>query len=443
MPFQFLNYLQPTHYFRLFKKNKCAVFPLVKKLPESVLNQLYEDDVYSTKLAKEYDLSWQAIQKGYIGEAECFHSFDKSPIADEYRFIRKNFHLAWVMYVLLVRLFSFKNPIKELSAFTKTRNVKRVNEHTIPILYPEYAHFKSELIQQKPLVSVIIPTLNRYEYLHDVLKDLEEQDYYNFEVIVVDQSQPFQRVFYEKYNLNIKLIYQEERALWLARNTAIQKSKGDYILLFDDDSRVDRDWITQHLKTLDFFKADLSSGVSISQQGSKVPENYAHFGISSQLDTGNVLLKKSIFRSIGLFDRQFEKQRMGDGEFGLRAYLEGFKNISNPHAKRLHLKVGSGGLREMGSWDGFRPKKWLDPRPIPSVLYLFRKYFGNKSAKWALLKTVPSSIIPYKYKQNSYLMLLGIVLSFFLLPLVLWQVSKSWKLASVKLKEGAKIEELG
>jgi hypothetical protein len=40
-------------------------------------------------------------------------------------------------------------------------------------------------------------------------------------------------------------------------------------------------------------------------------------------------------------------------------------------------------------------------------------------------------------------MLLGIVLSFFLLPLVLWQVSKSWKLASVKLKEGAKIEELG
>ena len=87
--------------------------------------------------------------------------------------------------------------------------------------------------------------------------------------------------------------------------------------------------------------------------GGKVPAQYAYFCISSQVDTGNVLLPKQIFRDIGLFDRQFEKQRMGDGEFGLRAYLAGYKNVSNPFAKRLHLKVSSGGLRQMGSWDGF------------------------------------------------------------------------------------------
>ena len=443
MPFQFLTYIQPTHYFRLLKKDETSVFPVFESLPSAIKSQLCRDEAYQSNLAISYDLSWQAIQKGYIGESITYQSFDRLPIVDEYRFIRKNFHSAWVLYVLLIRALTLHNPILESSAFLKTRKVKRVNEHSTPISQPDYADFKSELIQNRPLVSVIIPTLNRYQYLKDVLQDLEKQDYSHFEVLVVDQSEPFQEDFYNDFKLNIHLIFQKERALWLARNTAIKKSKGEYILLFDDDSRVDTDWVSQHLKALDFFEADLSSGVSISQQGSKVPENYSHFGISSQLDTGNVSLKKSIFRSIGLFDRQFEKQRMGDGEFGLRAYLEGFKNISNPHAKRLHLKVGSGGLREMGSWDGFRPKKWLDPRPIPSVLYLFRKYFGNKSAKWALLKTVPSSIIPYKYKQNSYLMLLGIVLSFFLLPLVLWQVSKSWKLASVKLKEGAKIEELG
>jgi glycosyltransferase involved in cell wall biosynthesis len=259
---------------------------------------------------------------------------------------------------------------------------------------------------------------------------------------VVDQSEPFQNEFYEEFQLNINLIYQEEKALWLARNTAIKQSKGEYVLLFDDDSRVDKDWITQHLKTLDFFKADLSSGVSISTQGAKVPANYAHFGISSQLDTGNVLLKKELFRQIGLFDRQFEKQRMGDGEFGLRAYLTGYKNISNPYAKRLHLKVGSGGLRQMGSWDGFRPKKWLDPRPIPSVIYLFRKYHGNKAARLALLKTVPSSIMPYRYKSNSVMMLIGVLISIVISPLVFFQVWKSWALASTKLKEGPMIEKL-
>jgi glycosyltransferase involved in cell wall biosynthesis len=442
MPFRFLHYLQPTHYFRLFKTDKTSVFPKVEAMPSQMLDHLKMDEKYSSTLAQDYDLSWRVIQKGYIGDVATYKSFQKRPVDDEYRFIRKNFHSAWVLYVLLLRLLSFNNPITEVSAYFKTRGVKRLDEHQNPIQYTGYNDFKSKLIQQQPLVSVIIPTLNRYRYLKDVLKDLELQDYSNFEVIVVDQSEPFQKDFFEEFQLNLNVIHQEEKALWLARNRAVQQSQGDYILLFDDDSRVDTDWISQHLKTLDYFKADLSSGVSISTQGAKVPANYAHFGVSSQLDTGNVLLKKSMFKDIGLFDRQFEKQRMGDGEFGLRAYLAGYKNISNPYAKRLHLKVGSGGLRQMGSWDGFRPKKWLDPRPIPSVVYLFRKYHGNKAARWALLRTVPSSIMPYRYKSNSLLMVVGVLISILISPLVLVQVWKSWKLAGEKLKEGANIETL-
>ncbi|MBZ9779426.1 glycosyltransferase family 2 protein [Psychroflexus sp. CAK8W] len=442
MPFRFLSYLQPTHYFRLQRKDSRYIFPDVQSVEESLLKMVNKDNSYKSEQAQSYDQSWRMIQKGYIGDTETYQNFEKLPIIDEYRFIRKNFHKVWVFYVLLIRLASFKNPFKEVTAYFKTRHVKRMDEHQHPIPYPEYKNFQSELIQQKPLVSVIIPTLNRYSYLKDVLKDLEQQKYTNFEVIVVDQSEPFQKEFYDQFQLKINLMYQEEKALWLARNRAIKKSQGDYILLFDDDSRVDADWIAEHLKTLDYFKADLSSGVSISTHGAKVPANYAHFGISSQLDTGNVLLKKSIFKGIGLFDRQFEKQRMGDGEFGLRAYLAGYLNISNPYAKRLHLKVGSGGLRQMGSWDGFRPKKWLDPRPIPSVVYLFRKYHGNQAARLALLKTVPSSIMPYRYKSNSLMMVVGVLISVLISPLVLVQVFKSWSLSSDKLKEGAKIEKL-
>jgi hypothetical protein len=76
------------------------------------------------------------------------------------------------------------------------------------------------------------------------------------------------------------------------------------------------------------------------------------------------------------------------------------------------------------------------------VVYLFRKYHGNTAARLALLKTVPSSIMPYRYKRNSYMMLLGVLISLFILPLVFFQVYKSWSLASKKLEEGAKIEKL-
>ncbi len=160
------------------------------------------------------------------------------------------------------------------------------------------------------------------------------------------------------------------------------------------------------------------------------------------MDTGNVMLQKSIFKAIGLFDRQFEKQRMGDGEFGLRAFCNGYKNISNPLAKRLHLKVNSGGLREMGSWDAFRTKHLFQPRPIPSVLYFYRRYFGNKQSILAVLRTVPISIIPYKYKGNKPLLLISAVIAVMLSPILCYQVIKSWRLSSKKLKEGPEIEML-
>lgn len=442
MPFTFLSYLQPVHYFRLFKASGNSAFPRVKDLPPEIINQLQVDSGYTSEVARDYDLSWQAVQAGYIGNDNSYIVFEAVPIQDNYHFIRKQFHPAWVWYVLMIRLVSVFHPMREILAWRATRHIKRENYVLEPVVYPRWDTFNSNLLSQQPLVSVIIPTLHRYKYLKDVLDDLEKQEYTNFEVIVVDQSDPFLAEFYQNFDLNLHVLHQKEKALWLARNTAIKKSKGDYVLLFDDDSRIAADWISNHLKCLEFFNVDISSGVSISKVGAKVPENYAYLRVSDQVDTGNVLIKREVFRQVGLFDRQFEKQRMGDGEFGLRCYLHGILNISNPYAERLHLKVGTGGLREIGSWDAFRPSSIFAPRPIPSVLYYFRKYYGNRAAKFALLRTIPISILPYQFKKNKPMLILGVVLSVLLLPLVLFQVWRSWRLSSVKLREGARIERL-
>ena len=442
MLFSFLKYLQPTHYFQLYKKDGNSVFPIAEKLPKEIIDHLESDSNYKSKHAADYDLSWQAINKGYIGDVETYSALAELPLADEYRFLKKYFHPIWVFYVLLLRLLSLKNPFREINAWRKSNNTNQCDFLKRPIKHSGFETFNSSFIQEAPFISVVIPTLNRYEYLRDVLKDLEKQVYKNFEVIVVDQSFPFQKDFYADFKLDIQLLRQDEKALWLARNTAIHTSKGEYLLLFDDDSRVDENWISNHLKCLEFFDCDISSGVSLSVVGGKIPAHYSFFCISSQLDTGNVLLKKKVFREIGLFDRQFEKQRMGDAEFGLRAYLNGFKNISNPLASRVHLKVDSGGLREMGSWDAFRPKNLFSPRPLPSVLYLFRKYYGRKRTVLAILKTVPQSIIPYRYKKNKKMLMLGVLISLILFPFVFLQVLISWRLATKKLKEGAMVERL-
>ncbi|WP_245574758.1 glycosyltransferase family 2 protein [Gaetbulibacter saemankumensis] len=418
------------------------LFPKLETLSPDVLAKLKPDIGYKTEQAKAYDMSWQAIQKGYIGDGVCYSAFERLPVIDEYRFIRTYFNKVWVFYVFILRLLTLHNPVKEWGGWYKTREVKRFDVCSNPLDYHQWDVFDSKLLHRKPLVTVVIPTLNRYDYLKDVLIDLERQDYTNFEVIVIDQSTPFEASFYKDFSLDIHVEYQEEKALWLARNKAIKQAKGTYILLFDDDSRVEADWIRNHLKCLDFFDAQISSGVSLSLVGAEIPGHYSYFKVSDQIDTGNVLIKRGVFNALGLFDRQFEGQRMGDGEFGLRCYLAGYKNISNPYAKRLHLKVGTGGLREMGSWDAFRPKKWLAPRPIPSVLYFYRRYFGNTAARYALLRTVPLSILPYRFKRNKPLLVLGGVLTLFFLPVVCYQVFWSWYLSTKKLKTGPLIERL-
>ena len=441
MLFKFLSYLQPTHYFSLRRKGGSYVFPKYEALPEATTSQLTWDADYKSAVSSAYDASYQAIKLGHIGDEETYDHIERLPVVDEYRFIKKYFHPVWVHYVLLLRLFSFKNPIKELNGWITSRKVKRVSYLDHPIEHSAWTGFSSKLVAEAPLVSVVIPTLNRYHYMVDILKDFEKQTYTNFEIVVVDQSEPFQKEFYDAYKLNINLVHQKEPALWLARNTAVKAAKGKIVMLSEDDVRIDPDWIESHLKCLDFFDAKISAGVFFPE-GSSIPKDRSFFTVASQFATGNAALYKEVFKEIGLFDRQFERQRMGDGEFGLRAYVHGIKSISTPYACCIDVKAPSGGLRQMGSWDAFRPKKWFSPRPIPSVLYLFRNYFGTKRAYLALLKTIPPSIIPYRFKKDRKMMLLGIFISIFLLPIICIQVMISWRKASKKINEGALISEL-
>jgi glycosyltransferase involved in cell wall biosynthesis len=439
--FDFLKYIQPANYYRLINCLSHAVLVDDSRSITRLKNSY--SDIETAKL----DVLYQSLQSGKIPSNEQnrnpLQDLRITNVKDNYVFIRRFFSPVQLIYVLIVRLFSFKNPLFELYAFfnalfTSKRVSIESQKHT------DWNTFEGILTRENPLVSVIIPTLNRYEYLKDVLADLELQDYKNFEVIVVDQSEPVDAKFYEGWKLKIQLIQQEEKALWLARNRAIIESNGSYIALTEDDVRLRPDWIIEHLKCLDFFKTDISaglfypanSGIDISQKGTP------HFKLSHQFPTGNALLNRVVFEKCGLFDRQFEGQRMGDGEFGLRCLLSGFNIISNPMAYIIDIKAPIGGLRQMGSWDALRPKSLFAPRPVPSVLYLIRKYHGNQEAVYYLIKNIPQSYMPYKFKKNKIIRsVYGFIFPLFL-PIAFVAVYQSWKMSSIKIKEGSRIDKL-
>jgi hypothetical protein len=96
----------------------------------------------------------------------------------------------------------------------------------------------------------------------------------------------------------------------------------------------------------------------------------------------------------------------------------------------------------MGSWDALRPKNLFAPRPVPSVLYYIRKYFGKKQAIIYLLQNVPFSFIPYKFKKFKILKLISLIVIPILLPLVFLTTGRSWHEATKKLRQGSLIPKL-
>jgi glycosyltransferase involved in cell wall biosynthesis len=449
MLFEFINYVQPTWTFNLIpadSKEFSSIYYHPDLAPMQGAVDEAPDEHYETQAAKWADIGFRAWHKGEVAMVSTetidkIKSFGRPTIHDEYYFIAKFWGKKWALYVLLLRVASFKNPFAEISAYLKIKNPPKFKRYERQLDRSSFNSSAYSFQTDNPKVSVIIPTLNRYVYLFDVLKDLELQNYKNFDVIIVDQSEPVDKEFYKQFKLDIKLIEQKEKLLWTARNNAVRLSDAEYLLFFDDDSRVKPDWILNHLKCLYYFNCDISAGVSLAPNG-KIQDSYKIFRWADQFDSGNALVKRDVFKKVGLFDEQFNKQRMGDAEFGYRIFLAGFKSISNPVGERIHLKVKEGGLRQIGSWDGFRPKKITSPRPIPSVLYLFRTYFKRRNVIFNLLQTIPQSIIPYRYKHDKKKLIVAYIISLPLFPFILFQVFRSWSISGKMLKEGHKIQVL-
>jgi glycosyltransferase involved in cell wall biosynthesis len=92
------------------------------------------------------------------------------------------------------------------------------------------------------LVSVVIPTYNRFEYLKNTIKSVENQDYQDIEIIVVNDCST-QEQYYDHYWGDVTIIHLQENTKKTfgfpcvnhVRNEGIKNSNGKYIAFCDDD----------------------------------------------------------------------------------------------------------------------------------------------------------------------------------------------------------------
>ena len=87
-----------------------------------------------------------------------------------------------------------------------------------------------------PLVSVIIPTYNRWPMLGQAIESVLKQSYQGFELIVVDDGSDDQTaVELMRYGSEIRLISQARRGVAAARNFGVRSSRGAYLAFLDSD----------------------------------------------------------------------------------------------------------------------------------------------------------------------------------------------------------------
>jgi glycosyltransferase involved in cell wall biosynthesis len=94
-----------------------------------------------------------------------------------------------------------------------------------------------------PLVSVVVPTYGRPEFVDDAVRSVAEQTYDRVELLLVDDHSPepvapvLERVDTSELARAECIRHEENRGANAARNTGIRTSEGEILAFLDDDDR--------------------------------------------------------------------------------------------------------------------------------------------------------------------------------------------------------------
>ena len=170
----------------------------------------------------------------------------------------------------------------------------------------------------RPLVSVIIPTYNRASLLKRAIESVLNQEFEDFELIVVDDASQDRtpKVIESFKDGRIRYLRLKKNSGGpVARNTGIKKARGKFIALLDDDD----EWLPNRLsvqiekfETLEkkvgvvyggFYYVSQENGRIIGKRFPRYRGNvYHHLLRENFIGSPTLLIRRECFKKAGLFD---------------------------------------------------------------------------------------------------------------------------------------------
>lgn len=216
------------------------------------------------------------------------------------------------------------------------------------------------------LVSVLIVNYNGKKWLKGCLDGLLKQSYKSIEIILVDNGSKDGSIeLVKKEYPKVRLVESKDNLGFAGgNNLAYQYAKGEVILLLNNDTVIEKDFIQNFIKG---FAEIPKAGILQSKIVLMHPENTVdtcgsyltnstflyHYGNGKRADLPQynnpfrvftvkgaaMLIKRELIRKIGLFDNDFWCY-YEETDFCHRAWLLGYQSWYWPYASVLH---GAGG----------------------------------------------------------------------------------------------------
>jgi len=103
----------------------------------------------------------------------------------------------------------------------------------------------------EPLVSVIMPNLNKGRFIREAIESVLNQSYSNLELIVVDGGSTDDSLSQISSHLasdrRVKLVIEPRRGAGRARNKGLTRARGDFVAFLDSDDLYEREKIEQQV----------------------------------------------------------------------------------------------------------------------------------------------------------------------------------------------------
>lgn len=113
------------------------------------------------------------------------------------------------------------------------------------------------------MISVVVTIYNIEKYIEKCLESIVNQDYKDFEIVLVDDgsndsSKEIALEFLKDKNVKYLLVEKENGGLSSARNAGLNNSNGDYVVFIDGDDYISKDFLLVLNRLIEENKTDFS-----------------------------------------------------------------------------------------------------------------------------------------------------------------------------------------